>query len=442
MRPKKSFSVFLPSDGDEHGIFPENTRGEFTIPLAKPIDCTDVKRNWQVALTDITIPTTVYNITKEMDRRICLGSFRPNPPHDEGLYGEFVFPAGQYTPQRFVETFNVMTKYINMWSVKAGGWGPDAKEKGRHDIAEYMTPFLPYEPTQSFFSRREEFYRGRKKKSEEKDQKEKEEGGLENESPRFDEEHPTRRKRALIQDEVVEDPLDSVVSQSSLWSPSVEEEVIVAKKTKVLSDVKNTKSKEDEAGDTLTFAKYRVKNDLAVPRKVANRVIGGSDAKPTSGFGIEAEFNEDTSKMGFKFNPAPSPWIWIPGKPFRYLLGFDERIDGERIICPRSDKLTTIYLHCVCNLNYFIEDMFVYTDIVDWSRVGSIESPLLDVINISEALQSPGIDSKQFHVPCPKYTTVIHQTVNKITIRILDSVGNHFGFNHGRVRVGLHFRET
>ena len=81
MHEDGDFYVFLPSDGDTRGIYPKNTRGEFTIPIAPPIDCTEIKKIWEVAITDVTIPTSVYNISEEMDRRICVGSFNPLDAH-------------------------------------------------------------------------------------------------------------------------------------------------------------------------------------------------------------------------------------------------------------------------------------------------------------------------------------------------------------------------
>lgn len=449
MQEDDDFQVFLPSDGDVHGLYPRNNRGEFKIPLAKPIDCTNIKKIWQVAVTDVTIPTSVYNISRDMDRRICVGSFEENKPHDAGLYGEFLFPPGQYTPQKWVETFNLFTSYINMWAVTPGKWGADTKNK-LVEADKSWVPKLPYEPTASYADLRSSYFKKphvpARTRTNNGTLKTADEGG--EQMVVMEQDESTLKDQRLSSSESLMDIDDDSEEEDQLHvlSPAVkgvdegskhsDDDDVVLPFTKAAEG--NQSNKNDDLKDVV---KEYVHKHGEVPERIKDRLL--AKVQPTTGFGITAEFDEDKRKLAFKFTAPNKPWIWIPGKPFRFLLGFSDSKEGERIICPKPrtpNPITKIYLSEVCNLNFYIEDMFIYTDIVQWSRVGSILVPILDVINVSEAIQSPNIDSKQFHVPQPKYVKVIHQCINCITIKILDSVGNHFGFDHGRVRVGLHFK--
>ena len=448
------FYVHLPSDGDQNGLFPENNRGEYTIPLGKAIDCTDIKKIWEVAITDVTIPTCVYNIGRDMDRRICLGSFKPNKPHNAGLYGEFIFPPGQYTPHKFVETFNFFTSYLNMWPVKTGKWGNDTKKKEVH-TAKSFTPLLPYDPTASYAEIRSSYYKrpgapprsivspptkrrktvteGKEKVSDDDDDDD------DDDEDEEDEVLADRHKKALTDNEniKVEEPMVVLDHQTLSVDDDDDDDNNDGDMT-----FRALKSNKDIKKDVYGFAHYIQQSNLKPPEIISNRLIS-DNIRPTTGFGISADYDEDKKKIKFKFTAPNNPWIWIPGKALRFLLGFSDKVEGERIICPKPithDTLTSVYLSDVCNLNFYIEDMFIYTDIVQWTRVGSVLAPLLDVVNVSEAVQaSQDMDSKQFQISHPKYIELVHQCINNISIKILDSAGNHFGFDHGRVRVSLHF---
>ena len=440
MHEDGDFYVFLPSDGDTRGIYPKNTRGEFTIPIAPPIDCTEIKKIWEVAITDVTIPTSVYNISEEMDRRICVGSFNANKPHDAGLYGEFEFPAGQYKPLEFVEVFNEFLRYMNVWAVKPGKWGLDTKKKVIN-VDNTLTPALPYNPTAAHVERSDAYYRyaGAPSRISTPTKKKKLKTG-EGEGQAMivlsDEEADDETEDELIKS-IQADPLETV-KEDEHFDDALFDVPFTKKVIPVL------KAEDGKAGNEglVDFVRGRVSSREFPPAIIADRLIEGQK-KPTSGFGIRVGFNEKLRKLIFKFSAPNNPWIWIPNKAFRFLLGFSDNVEGERIICPSPKKgqsITKVILSGALNLNFYVEDMFIYSDIVQYTRVGSGNAPILDVINVSEAVQAEYIDSKQYQIKQPKYIKCIHQCINAITIRILDSAGNHFGFGHGRVRVGLHFR--
>ena len=432
MHEDGDFYVFLPSDGDTRGIYPKNDRGEFKIPISPPIDCTEIKKVWEVAITDVTIPTSIYNIGEEMDRRICVGSFNANKPHDAGLYGEFEFPAGHYKPLEFVDMFNQFMRYMNIWAVKPGKWGVDTKKKVVH-VDDTLTPALPYTPTTA--AQASAYYRR---------------PGV---PPRI----PKKKKKLKTGEG--EGQAMVVLSDEETEDDETEDEVIKPIQADPLKTVKEDEDLEDALFDVsfpvlkandgkagneglVDFVQSHVSSRETPPAIIADRLMEGVK-KPTTGFGIRAAYNDKMRKMTFEFSAPNNPWIWIPNKAFRFLLGFSDKVEGERIICPNPKKgqsITKVVLSGTLNLNFYVEDMFIYSDIVQYTRVGCSNAPILDVINVSDAVQAEFIDSKQYQIKQPKYVKCIHQCINAITIRILDSAGNHFGFGHGRVRVGLHFR--
>ena len=277
----------------------------------------------------------------------------------------------------------------------------------------------------------------RKRKKRKHGEEEEDEEGEEEHDEDEDEDLADRQKRALTDKaKTLEEPM--VVLNSQTHSDDGDDNNDGDMTFRALKSNKDISKK-----DVYGFAQYLQQSNLKPPEIISSILIDDK-VRPTTGYGISAEYDEEYKKIKFKFTAPNNPWIWIPGKALRFLLGFSDKVEGERIICPKpvtQEAITTVYLSEICNLNFYIEDMFIYTDIVKWTRVGSVLAPLLDVVNVSEAVQaSHDMDSKQFQISHPKYIELIHQCINNISIKILDSAGNHFGFDHGRVRVSLHFK--
>ena len=109
------FYLFISSNADTHSQFPENTRSEFKIPLQTPLDCQ--KGQWEAAISDISIPASVFNVSNDFDRRIMVGLNRKKKAA-EGLYGEIIFPSGNYTPESFCSVFNECMQKIPIWKTE------------------------------------------------------------------------------------------------------------------------------------------------------------------------------------------------------------------------------------------------------------------------------------------------------------------------------------
>ena len=83
-------------------------------------------------------------------------------------------------------------------------------------------------------------------------------------------------------------------------------------------------------------------------------------------------------------------------------------------------------------------NMFIYTDIVDYQRVGDSYVPLLRCINTTD-------DSRR--VPTlifdkPHYTSLSRSTIGDIEISIKNDQNHDIAFTYGKVVVKLHFRPT
>ena len=86
----ESFYVYLPSDGGNPDIFPNNKNTNFTIALNEALVLN--KEEWVVGLQEIFLPVTMYNILPEMTK-FQIGN----------LYGHkyIQIPPGLYTPEHF-----------------------------------------------------------------------------------------------------------------------------------------------------------------------------------------------------------------------------------------------------------------------------------------------------------------------------------------------------
>lgn len=81
-------------------------------------------------------------------------------------------------------------------------------------------------------------------------------------------------------------------------------------------------------------------------------------------------------------------------------------------------------------------NMFVYTDIVDYQRVGDTYVPLLRSINITDdARRIPTLVYDK-----PHYTSVSKAVIDDIEISIKNDQNHYIPFTYGKVFIKLHFR--
>ena len=119
--------MVMASDGDVNGCFPDNTRSRFRIPLKTPLNCTSGR--WQVAVTDLTMPKSLFNISLNAERRVAVGSYQSPSRPQEGFYGEIKIPPGRYTPVGFCNMFNKIMGEIPLWRTRPGPWLDKSNKK-------------------------------------------------------------------------------------------------------------------------------------------------------------------------------------------------------------------------------------------------------------------------------------------------------------------------
>ena len=83
-----------------------------------------------------------------------------------------------------------------------------------------------------------------------------------------------------------------------------------------------------------------------------------------------------------------------------------------------------------------IHSLFVYTDIIDNQFVGNSQSPLLNVVNVSNDYQH--FISRIYDNP--NYISVSPREISSINISIRDDTGEKIFFSNSKVIIKLHFR--
>jgi hypothetical protein len=84
-----------------------------------------------------------------------------------------------------------------------------------------------------------------------------------------------------------------------------------------------------------------------------------------------------------------------------------------------------------------ISTIWLYSDIVEYSNVGKIMSPLLNIANVKHGYRGKNIHETFL---TPHYIPVAKRSFHSISIKLADSQGDAISFEFGEVTVMLHFR--
>ena len=82
-----SFFVYLPSNVNTEGQYPDNNAAHFTVPLADPLI---LSSEWETGLSEIFFPSYNYNIPHPLNTQVKV-SF---PVKDEHLHKFIAIPKG------------------------------------------------------------------------------------------------------------------------------------------------------------------------------------------------------------------------------------------------------------------------------------------------------------------------------------------------------------
>ena len=99
MQHNESFYMYLPSNLETKGRYPENGPSKYTTPLSDPLYLND---QWEVGLVEIFFPNYQYNIHYPLNESITIEYHI----HDEKKKTNLVIMEGQYTPSTYVKAIN------------------------------------------------------------------------------------------------------------------------------------------------------------------------------------------------------------------------------------------------------------------------------------------------------------------------------------------------
>lgn len=114
------------------------------------------------------------------------------------------------------------------------------------------------------------------------------------------------------------------------------------------------------------------------------------------------------------------------------LLGFSE----QHLFNNEERKSKTVEAKYAADINANLHSLYVYTNIVQDTLVGTSYVPLLRIVNVSGKYQSQ-ID-KIFNNPF--YIDILHNKIKTIEISICDDQGQLIPFQSGKCIVKLHFK--
>jgi hypothetical protein len=443
-----SFYVFLPSNGDTKGIFPQNSTTNYSIPLQSPIELEP--EQWEVGVSEIVVPNYLYNIFPP-NNKIGVRGFSKYAEHSKtGVLRQYTvyLQPGRYSAKQFVKGFNQMLEHCKIrYLVKkiaptqqelAGGEQEDADKTGggdsRPEVAATASSGLTIitmagPPDESYSIRKGNLdytseTGGKPVKMSRQASSVVAASGPQSTSwtlydrdtgqditEEWFQNRSTQSQDEELTQKDIDDPLpknveinigeDEVVGD---WIKAIE----MAGKTraeekKILADLEK---KIKAAEGTLEHRLDRIKSFLV--------------------------YNEERKTFGFVLKSLEN--ITISSAVLREMMGFKKGVLGA-VNRKKGEKI--VELPRPANLDMYLEKLYVYTNIVQESLIGDM---LARVIRIVHADESPERnDIYRLYNP-PQYFPVVSRVIHHLDIRITDSLGEDIVTQSGDVLVVLHFK--
>ena len=105
MMTSNSFFVYLPSNVNTEGQYPDNNAAHFIVPLADPLV---LSSEWETRLSEIFFPSYNYNIPHPLNTQGKVWF----PVKDEHLHKVITIPEGQYDAIEYTRAVNREIKAI------------------------------------------------------------------------------------------------------------------------------------------------------------------------------------------------------------------------------------------------------------------------------------------------------------------------------------------
>lgn len=423
------FYMFLTSEPDIKNGFGKNKPGSFTNHLQTPMNFTDPKENWQVALESLEIPNAIYNLTGSLCeftyRNLRLAPYKDD--QDITLFNDASFeplidrvlkiPPGYYDPWTYCDAVNHAFEELI-----------DTEIKKRLDEAFHI------------LSKEKNYWDHHVSTLEERPLTETETVQDDVKKSKLDTSHNVGLSIATIHDKN-EIPFPEKDSQEflSFWSTTL---------TKYKEQQMRIKNGLAPVSAVTTGSKHKLSDDiisLAVPELLRK-----------SDFHLTFKYEISPSKT-FLINLEPSKEkiFFSEDNKLHEVLGFKNKILEEGL--NQSNIVTTLNKHHGL--------LFVYCSLVDYTAVSAQNVPLIRLFNITDLLRATNVKidsiaghenmgwgSAQHHVNHLDYINLnidrlhyypVHSTLIKnISIDLCNADGYIFQFEKTFLNtvVTLHFR--
>ena len=407
-----NFYVYVQSDADTEGIYPENRGGNFTIPL---YDSTFLDHTqWEVGLSEISFPNTFHNIHGDMTK-VTLGN--------RSSFLDIRIPSGRYSPQGFVNTLNIIVSELQLiskhhpapgvpYQVRPKGF-QEIKMRRRHQLDISSTGRENYEE-QAEFQLQENI--------------EDESEGRIIVGPRSRNSRPHGRELSVEEREHLHKVTKKFLRKLRRGENPFHDRHPPDAEEVPGGDVSNTDLSIADVRDILSGEAH---------------ITQAIDYYKTSK--LFFFYDEDEKKIGvkpfFKDNPF-GDYVVFHDARLRAIMGMTDK-DAEKISdnnnhLKRNNKRVFTYQN---NFNMFTHNIYVYCDMASESRLGNIKANILDILCIPEK-KSNNSNALVFKYEKPHYHRLSQNTLQKISIFLADDLGKEIIFyDHGRVLVALHFRK-
>ncbi len=390
------FYVYMPSHGDTAQVFKDNQPNEYSIPLDNPIELP--LDRWEVGLAELNMPNNFYNIDESMNK-IIVGN-----PRSEY---RFEIPVGHYSPEQFCDTLNlILTKIDLIYKqpitdlkgniiqdpvTKKLCVGLNRDEYHTLDLDELADRRIDSDlwdvNSEGFYKTTWKFHPGYNYSIMERYQKFAQQGVQALITP------PSH-----VEDEKEENKRQGLIRQG----------------------ITRLESRHHRAWDV--YRSYRKSQ-------------------------IRFHYNRWSNKMSIHFinGGVKDEYIIFQNDKLPHMMGFTEsqlRILADDRPEPKESYTDKIKGEYHVDFEKFIRHIYLYTDIIHYSRVGAQYAPILKYMALP-TVKKRDADVLQFKYEKPQYFALKGTSFPSITLSMRDDWGDPIMFkeSQGRVLAILHFRK-
>jgi len=152
----------------------------------------------------------------------------------------------------------------------------------------------------------------------------------------------------------------------------------------------------------------------------------------------------DPNSRYIKYRLAYKNSIVFQSAKLREMLGFDESYSDTTLshdIENRKNRTLLFVPPYPCYFNTFLQQMYIYTSIIEYSYAGDRMSPLLKTVTLIPNKKNGDQDLIHLYYENPRYVKVKSNIIKEIDLHMADQLGHKIDLRAGKVIAILHFKK-